>query len=56
MYQLQKLHDDICAGESLEDVDFAFIVFETPANPCSERWPIQQWLKENNVEIEEWHK
>lgn len=56
MYQLQKLHDDICAGENLEDVDFAFIVFETPANPCSERWPIQQWLKENCVEIEEWHK
>lgn len=56
MYQLQKLHDDICAGENLEDVDFAFIVFETPANPCSERWPIQQWLKENGVEIEEWHK
>lgn len=56
MYQLQKLHDDICAGENLEDVDFAFIVYEKYDNPCSERWPIQRWIKENNLEIEEWHK
>ena len=53
-YQLQKLHDDICAGENLEDVDFAFIVYEKYDNPCSERWPIQKWFKEHNMEIQEW--
>lgn len=56
MYKLQKLHDDICIGENLKDVDFAFIVFEKPDAPCSERWPIQKWLKENNIEVKEWHK
>ena len=56
MWQLQKLHDDICAGENLEDVDFAFIVFEKYDNPCSERWPIQKWFRENGIEIKEWFK
>ena len=56
IYQLQKLHDDICAGENLKDVDFAFIVFEKYDNPCSERWPIQEWIKENGLEIKEWSK
>lgn len=55
-YQLQKLHDDICTGENLEDVDFAFLVYETPQNPCSERAMIQKWFHENGMEIEEWHK
>lgn len=55
MWQLQKLHDDICTGENLKDVDFAFLVYEKYDNPCSERWPIQEWFKENGVEIEEWH-
>ncbi len=40
----------------LDDVDFAFIVFETPSNPCSERVVIQQWFKDNGMEITEWMK
>ena len=55
-FQLQKLHDDICVGEELKEVDFAFIVYEAPNNPCSERWPIQNWLRANGIEVEEWTK
>ena len=38
------------------DVDFALIVFEKYDNPCSERWPLQQWLRANGIEVEEWKK
>ena len=54
IYQLQKLHDDICTGENLEDVDFAIIVFEKYDSPCSERWSIKKWFKEHNIEVQEW--
>lgn len=53
---LNKLHDDICRGEGFDDVDFAFIVYEAPNNPCSERQVIQQWFKDHHILIEEWHK
>ena len=53
---LNNLAGQIKIGEHLEDVDFAFIVFEKYDNPCSERWPIQEWFKEHNIEIEEWHQ
>lgn len=29
------------------------LVYEAPTNPCSERGPIQQWFKDNGVNIEE---
>lgn len=51
---LGKLAKQICQDEKLNDVDFAFLVYETPQNGCSERWPIQQWFKEHNIQIEEW--
>ena len=38
-----------------DDADFAFIVFEPPTRECSERRIIQEWFKDNNFEIEEWH-
>lgn len=38
------------------DVDFAYIVFETPQNPCSERWALQAWSAVNGLEIREWQK
>ena len=52
--QLEALKQKIEEGENLEDIDFAFIVFEKYDNPCSERWPIQEWFKEHNMEIQEW--
>jgi hypothetical protein len=51
---LEKLKLQIENGEQLDDVSFALIVFETPTNPCSERWKLQNWLKENGIEVEEW--
>lgn len=42
--------------EHLYTVNFAFVVFEKYDNPCSERWVIQQWLKDNNIEVTEWHR
>ena len=41
---------------NLDDIDFALIVFETPRNPCSERVVIQQWFKDNGLEIFEWSR
>ena len=38
----------------MNDIDFALIVYETPSNPCSERVAIQQWGKENHLNITEW--
>lgn len=51
---LNNLAEKIKEGENLEDVDFAFIVFEKYDNPCSERWAIQDWFKSHSIEIEEW--
>ena len=53
---LQNLADRVKKRENLEDVDFAFIVFEAPKNMCSERIIIQRWLCENNVKIQEWDR
>lgn len=37
-----------------EDFDFAFIFFEKWDNQCSERWPVQDWIRAHGLEIEEW--
>ena len=52
---LGKLKLKICEGEALDDVDFALIVFEAPTRSCSERGPLQKWLKSHDVDVEEWH-
>ena len=54
MYKLFNLNQRIAESGEIEDCDFAFIVYEKYDNPCSERWPIQQWFKENGAVIEEW--
>lgn len=53
---LNTLAKTIQLGENLEKVDFAFLVYEKYDNPCSERVVIQQWLKSNRMEFEEWEK
>lgn len=40
--------------ENLKDVSAALLVYETPTNPCSERKVIQEWFRDNGVEIKEW--
>jgi len=51
---LTNLYYKITEGENLDTIDFALIVFETPTNPCSERWALQSWLRYNGIEVEEW--
>lgn len=51
---LNKMSEKIKENEHLDDVDFALMVYETPTNPCSERVVIQQWFKDNGVEVNEW--
>lgn len=53
---LETLAKTIQLGENLEEVNFAFLVYEKYDNPCSERKIIQQWFRDNGIEIEEWHK
>lgn len=56
MNSITNLHDKICNGEHMDDIDFAFIVFETPNNKCSERGPLQRWFKDHGLDIKEWDK
>lgn len=57
MNHLNKLHDSILSDNpELKDIDFAFIFFERFDNPCSERWPLQNWLHTHGIEVEEWNK
>ncbi len=53
---LETLARTIQLGENLEEVNFAFLVYEKYDNPCSEREIIQQWFRDNGMEIEEWRK
>ena len=53
---LEVLAKTIELGENLNEVNFAFLVYEKYDNPCSERAIIQQWFKDNGMEIEEWRK
>lgn len=48
----ERLHVDF---PDREDFDFAFVFFEKYDNPCSERWPVQDWIRAHGVKIEEWH-
>ena len=54
--KIEELRNEVCAGEKFEDIDIAFLVFEKYDNPCSERIVIQQWFKDNGMEIKEWMK
>ena len=38
-----------------EDFNFVFVFFEKYDNPCSERWPVQDWIRAHGLKIEEWH-
>ena len=54
--KIEAIARKVKEGEGFEDVDVAILVYETPKNNCSERIPIQQWFRDNGMEIEEWHK
>lgn len=54
MYQLFNLHERLAYDSEIKDFNFAFIFYEKYDNPCSERWPVQEWLRAHNVEVKEW--
>lgn len=56
MYQLFNLHERLAYDSEIKDFDFAFMFYEKYDNPCSERWPVQEWFHEHGAIIEEWHK
>ena len=54
MERFEKLEQEIKRSKNLEeDLTFVLIVDEAPRNPCSERWAIHKWFKENGYNIEE---
>lgn len=54
--KIESIARKIQKEEGLKDVNAALLFYEKFDNPCSERIPIQQWFKDNRMEIEEWHK
>lgn len=41
---------------SSDEMIICIIFHEAPSNPCSERVMVQQWFKDNNFPINEWHR
>lgn len=41
--------------EISEGGDICLLFHEDPSNPCSERWVVKQWFKDNGKEIKEWN-
>ena len=56
LFHLKNLRIKIEQEENLTNINFAFIVFEAPTKQCSERWMIHKWIKEHNLNIQEWNK
>jgi len=56
LIHLEKLAEKFKTNEHYTNVDFAFIVFETPQNSCSERIAIQAWGAMVGLDIKEWKK
>lgn len=50
---LCSLSEALAKINNLEEVDFAFIFHEDPSNKCSEREAVQEWLKNNGIEVTE---
>ena len=40
----------------IEEPIMVLIVHEAPNNPCSERWPLIEWFKENGYELKEFNR
>ena len=57
MERFSRLAAQYKAAKNLSnDIIFVLIFHETPNNPCSERWMVQKWFKENGYELEEFNK
>lgn len=50
----EQLGDFVCTSNKLgEEPVVVLLVYETPDNPCGERWPLKQWFKEHGYDLEE---
>ena len=53
--RIQALSQQVMDDEGIEEEPVAvLLVFETPSNPCSERRVLQEWFKDNGMELKEW--
>lgn len=43
-------------GINIQDPVLCFMVYETPKNTCSERWPLMEWCNKNNITCREFSK
>lgn len=52
--RFNRLSNKIAQRDNLKtDIIFALIFHEAPSNSCSERWVVQEWFKDNGMEITE---
>lgn len=55
MYKLTNIVKQVQADLGFtEEPEIMFIVYEAPDNPCSERGVIQDWFRDNGVDIQEY--
>ncbi len=51
------LANSVQEAEGFTEEPIVVLIFhEKYDNPCSERWAVQQWFKENGMEIKEFNK
>lgn len=54
--RFRKIGEAIQKQEGFEEEPvFVLIFHEAYDNPCSERWPVQEWFKEHNYDIKEFN-
>ena len=55
MSELERIANKVQEIEDFtEEPIIVLIVYEVPSNPCSERQPLQDWFKNNGVDIKEY--
>lgn len=55
--RLQAIANQIKEDEGFEEEPVVvLLVYEKPSNPCSERVAIQEWFRDNGIEVEEWSR
>lgn len=54
--KIKSIARKVQENEGFNDIDVVILFYEKFDNKCSERWVVQQWFKDNGIEIKEWHK
>ena len=54
--RLEEIASQVKQDEGFEEEpEIILLVFEAPQNPCSERHVLQEWFRDNGVELKEWN-